>query len=107
MSDLDLWLVIALLTLATLITRSGFWLVGQHINLPKRVLEALRFAPACALAAILVPDFLTNQHHIDISISNQQLVAGILASVFFLYKRNMFLTIFFGMGVFTLVRLYL
>ncbi len=102
----ELWLVIGLLTLATLICRSTFWLVGQHVKLPKRVSEALRFAPACALAAILVPDFLTNQHQIDISLNNPQLVAGVCAAIFFLLRRSMLATIFFGMAVFTAVRLW-
>ncbi len=107
MSDLDIWLVIGLLTLSTVLARSTFWLVGHHVNLPKRVTEALRFAPACALAAILIPDFLTNHGQIEVSWHNPQLVAGILASVFFfLIKRNMLATIAFGMAVFTVVRLW-
>jgi len=57
MSDLDIWIVIFSLWLATFIARSGFWLAGNRINLPQRVQEALRYAPACALAAIIVPDF--------------------------------------------------
>ena len=105
MSDLDLWIVIGLLTLSTFLTRATFWLVGHHINLPKRVNEALRFAPACALAAIVIPDFLTHHNQIELSITNPQLIAGICASIFFLLKRSMLGTIFFGMMVFTLVRL--
>lgn len=105
MSDIDIWMVIGLLTLATLVARSTFWLIGHHITIPQRVNEALRFAPACALAAILVPDFLIHHNHIDFSITNPQLVAGVLASVFFLKTRSMLGTIFFGMVVFTLVRL--
>jgi branched-subunit amino acid transport protein len=105
MSDIDIWIVIGLLTLATFLARSTFWLIGHHITIPKRVNEALRFAPACALAAILVPDFLIHQNQIDFSITNPQLVAGVLSSVFFLKTRSMLWTIFFGMVVFTVVRL--
>jgi hypothetical protein len=39
-------------------TRSSFWLVGHHITIPKRVQEMLRYAPACALAAIVAPDLM-------------------------------------------------
>jgi len=104
MSDSDIWIVIALLTLATFLTRSTFWLIGHHITIPKRINEALRFAPACALAAVLVPDFLVRHNQIDFSITNPQLIAGVLASLFFLKTRSMLGTIFFGMVVFTLVR---
>jgi branched-subunit amino acid transport protein len=34
MSDLEIWSAIVLLTLATFIARSGFWLAGARIRLP-------------------------------------------------------------------------
>lgn len=105
MSDGEVWLVIALLALATFLARSSFWLVGHHINLPKRVQEALRYAPACALAAIIVPDFLLNNGQIAIGLDNPRWIAGIAATAFFLVKRNMLLTIIFGMAVYTYIRL--
>jgi branched-subunit amino acid transport protein len=107
MSDLDIWLVIALLTLSTILTRATFWLVGHHITIPKRVNEALRFAPSCAMAAIIVPNVLINHDQIALTYTNPQLVAGVIASAFFVYTRSMFGTIFLGMVVFTLLRLYL
>lgn len=105
MSDVEIWLVIASLVIATFIARSSFWLVGHRITLPKRVQEALRYAPACALAAIIVPDLLLNNGQIQISIDNPRLIAGIAATAFFLVKRNMLLTIIFGMAVYTFIRL--
>ncbi|MFZ6646227.1 AzlD domain-containing protein [Undibacterium sp. TJN25] len=105
MSDVEVWSVIILLGVATFIARSSFWLVGHHINLPKRVQEALRYAPACALAAIIVPDLMLANGEIDVAISNPRLVAGLAATAFFLVKRNMLLTIFFGMAVYTYIRL--
>ena len=58
MADWEIWVVIGVLALATAATRSSFWLIGQHITIPKRVQEMLRYAPACALAAIIFPDLL-------------------------------------------------
>ena len=105
MSDTDIWLVIAALTLGTFLTRATFWLVGHHMTIPKRVNEALRYAPACALAAIILPDLLIRHDHIEVSLTNPQLVAGIVAGAFFLYKRSMFGTIILGMAVFSIVRI--
>ena len=105
MSDAEIWLVIILLAFATFIARSSFWLVGHRITLPKRVQEALRYAPACALAAIIIPDLLMNNGQIQISIDNPRLIAGIAATAFFLAKRDMLLTIIFGMAVYTFIRL--
>jgi branched-subunit amino acid transport protein len=105
MSEAEVWLVIGLLAVATFIARSSFWLVGHRIILPKRVQEALRYAPACALAAIIIPDLLMNNGQIHISVNNPRLIAGIAATAFFLVKRNMLLTIIFGMAVYTYIRL--
>ena len=99
MNDAEVWLIIGLLAVATFIARSSFWLVGNRINLPKRVQEALRYAPACALAAIIIPDLLMNNGQIQISFNNPRLIAGLAATAFFLVKRNMLLTIIFGMAV--------
>jgi len=108
MTDLEIWIVIAALWLATFIARSGFWLAGHRIQLPQRVQEALRYAPACALAAIIVPDFLTyptGADQWDFSWHNPKLLAGIAATVFFQWRKNMLHTIMFGMVVFTGLRL--
>ena len=107
MNDLEIWLIIALLALATLIDRSAFWVVGHHITLPKRVQEALRYAPSCALAAIIVPDLLMENNHIALNFHNPKLLASLMAGAFFLWKRDMLLIIIFGMGIFTLVRYFL
>lgn len=106
MSDIEIWAVIILLTVATVIDRSAFWVIGHHINLPRRVQEALRYAPSCALAAIVAPDFFINDNQVVMSLHNPKLVAGIAAGVFYLWKKDMLLTIMFGMGMFTVVRLY-
>ena len=108
MTDLKIWIVIFSLWLATFIARSSFWLAGNRINLPQRVQEALRYAPACALAAIIVPDFLMNPNwanHWDFSWHNPKLMAGVAATVFFQWRKNMLHTIIFGMVVFTVLRL--
>jgi branched-subunit amino acid transport protein len=106
MSDVDIWLVIALLTVGTVLTRATFWLIGHHVTIPKRVNEALRYAPGCALAAVIVPDLVFHHDQIEISFANPQLIAGVIASVFFLYTRSMIATILLGMAVFTAVRIY-
>ncbi|WP_423680957.1 MULTISPECIES: AzlD domain-containing protein [unclassified Undibacterium] len=107
MSALDIWLVIFLLFLATFIARSSFWLAGNRVQLPKRVQEALRYAPACALAAIIVPDLLLTEAQVDVGWHNPRLIAGVFATAFFLIRKDMLQTIIFGMLVFTLARLYL
>ena len=108
MSDLEIWAVIAVLVVATAATRSSFWLVGHHITIPKRVQEVLRYAPACALAAIVAPDLLLGSAgQLQLAVSNPKLLAGVAAILFYLLRRNMLQTIVFGMLVFTGLRLAL
>jgi branched-subunit amino acid transport protein len=107
MSDLEIWAVIAVMAVATAATRSSFWLVGHHITIPKRVQEILRYAPACALAAIIAPDLLLGgQGELQLAVSNPKLLAGMAAVLFYLVRRNMLLTIVFGMLMFTGLRVF-
>jgi branched-subunit amino acid transport protein len=106
MADWEVWVVIGVLALATAATRSSFWLVGHHITIPKRVQEMLRYAPACALAAIVAPDLiLAADGHPVLDLNNLKLVSGIVATIYYLLRRNMLETIIFGMAFFTALRL--
>lgn len=100
------WVTIAGLTLATVITRAGFLLLGDRVSLPTRLERALRYAPACALAAIVVPELMYSKGSLQIGFDNYRLVAAGLATIFFVYVRDLLWTIVFGMGVFTLLRLF-
>jgi branched-subunit amino acid transport protein len=107
MSDWEIWAVIAVLAVATAATRSSFWLVGHHITIPKRVQEILRYAPACALAAIVAPDLLLGgTGELQLGVSNPKLLAGIAAVLYYLVRRNMLQTIVFGMLAFTALRVF-
>ena len=105
MADWEIWVTIGVLLLATAATRSSFWLIGHHITIPRRVHEMLRYAPACALAAIIAPDLLLIDGHVQFALANLKLLAGVIAIVFYVLWRNMLQTIVFGMLVFTVLRL--
>jgi branched-subunit amino acid transport protein len=55
-SLLELWLLIALLALLTLVSRSFFVLLPRRWQPRGRVEQALRYAPLAALLAITVPE---------------------------------------------------
>ena len=108
MADWEIWVTIAALVVATGLTRSSFWLIGHHITIPKRVQEMLRYAPACALAAIIAPDLLMGAHdELLIDMYNPKLVAAIAAIAYYLLRRSMIETIVLGMVVFTGLRIWL
>lgn len=105
MSDFDTWLVIIALALATALTRSTFWLVGHKVTIPPRVQDMLRYAPSCALAAIVAPDLLLDGGTLQLELANVKLVAGVAAIAWFAWRRRMLETIVFGMLFFTALRL--
>ncbi len=106
MSDWEIWAIIGVLCVATAATRSSFWLIGHRVTIPPRVQEMLRYAPACALAAIVGPDMLVDpEGAAQLTLANPKLLAGLAALAFYLWRRSMILTILFGMAVFTLLRI--
>lgn len=107
MNALDIWLTIILLAIATILTRSSFFLLGNAVKLPPKVQHALRYAPAAALAAIVVPDLVLTGGAVSLSWMNPKLIAGVGAAAFFVATRHLLGTIIAGMALFTLLRLVL
>jgi branched-subunit amino acid transport protein len=107
MSDWYVWAAIALMTLSTLITRSGFFLFGYAVKLPPRLKHALSYAPAAAMAAIVIPDLVVAGGTIDLSLANPKLLAGLGGAIFFAATRHLLGTIVAGMALFTMLRLVL
>ena len=107
MSDLTVWITIGALVLATAIARSAFWLVGHHITIPPRVQEMLRYAPGCALAAIIAPELLMTADLAPVfNPLNIKLAAAVSAGLYYLWRKSMLETIIFGMAVFTGLRIW-
>jgi branched-subunit amino acid transport protein len=107
MNAFDVWVSIVLLVVSTLVTRSGFFLFGHAVKLPPKLQHALGYAPAAAMAAIILPDLVTTNGAIDINWANPKLLAGIGGGVFFLVTRHLLGTIVAGMALFTVLRLAL
>lgn len=107
MDTQTVWITIALLTAATLITRSSLFLLGHAVKLPPKIVHALRYAPAAALAAIIAPDLLVLDGSLNLSLLNPKLLGAVAAAVFFLSTRHLLGTLITGMVVFTLLRLWI
>jgi branched-subunit amino acid transport protein len=104
MSEIDTWLTIIFLTVATVLTRSSFFFLGHAVKLPPKVQHALRYAPAAALAAIVAPDLVLANGALDLTWMNPKLMAGLGAALFFLTTRHLLGTIVAGMSLYTLLR---
>jgi len=106
---LALGIVIVGLALSTFVTRTSFLLAGAKLRLGHRVEVALRYAPVCTLAAIIVPDILMHPpaHVLDLSLLNPRLVGALAAGLWLVWSRNIIGCLGFGMAAYTLARLYL
>jgi branched-subunit amino acid transport protein len=100
-----IWLTITGLTLVTVVTRNLFLALGHKVALPERVQHALRYAPACALVALIVPEIVLQSGTLALSFTNAKFVAALVAVAALLLTRRAVLAILFGMAAFTLVRL--
>jgi len=98
------WALIAGLALVAFFTRSVFILPGSHLRLPATAERVLRYAPAAAIMAIIVPDLAIVHDAVSISIGNPKLVAGLVAFALAAATRSILLTIVGGMVALTLIR---
>jgi len=98
------WALIAGMAAIAFLTRAVFILPGSHLRLPPTAERMLRYAPAAALMAIIVPDIALVQGALSISIENPRLVGGLVAFALAASTRSVFATIAGGMLALTLVR---
>jgi len=104
MNTWAVWIVIIGLTGVTIATRSAFLVLGRHYTLPPRLLHALRYAPVCALMALIAPELALANGSIALSFDNPRLVAGIAAAAVMLATRSMVAAMTVGMLGFTAMR---
>lgn len=106
MSATQIWLAIIGMTLVTAATRAFFLLGGARAVLPERVQRALRYAPAAALVAVVLPDVLQTPEGISFALSNHALYGTLAGLAWFLWRRSMLGTIVVGMIAYTLLRFF-
>jgi len=92
------------MTLVTFSVRYLPLLVVGRIQLPNKVMRALRYVPVAVLTAIIVPFMLRPQGTLFLSFENAYLVAGVASVVIAWRTRNLLATIAGGMAIFLLWR---
>lgn len=95
---------IALLTICTVLTRTTYHLFGHRIPLGDGVRRALRYAPAAALTAIIVPALLPWSAQGLGAMIDEKIVAALVAIWIFQRTRSNLAMIVGGMVVFWVVR---
>lgn len=97
-----LWGIFVLVGQCTLLPRSSFIVAGSRVRLPAHLQRALRYAPAAALAALIVPDVLLVSG--DWQPLNPKLIAALAVVGTVSLSRNPWLPFIVGMGALSLLK---
>ncbi len=97
MSATSIWLLFIAIGLGTFTLRFLFIYLFGKIEMPDWLSRALRFVPAAALAALVFPALTHPAGHLDLSLNNFRLLAGLGGAVVAWRTRNVLLTILVGM----------
>jgi len=99
MSAVSLWLLFVAIGLGTFLLRFIFIYLFGKIAMPEWLQRALRFVPAAALAALVFPALTHPTGHLDLSLHNFRLLAGLGGALVAWKTRNVLLTIIVGMAL--------
>lgn len=94
---MTLWLTLCGMGLVTYAIRLVPLLALERWPLPARLRQALRYVPPAVLSAIFFPELLRPAGVLDLSLSNNRLIAGVLAIALAWFSKNVLLTIGAGM----------
>ena len=76
-------------------------------KVPKEIANSLQFVPVAVLASLIAQFVFFQETKIDFSFENVFLLASVPTFVISLFSKNLFLTIFFGVLIVCLVRLFI
>jgi len=93
------WLIIIGMGLITHAQRLVMILFSGRLVINESMREALRFAPAAVLSAIILPEMLQPAGALDMSLGNERLLAGLVAMAVAWRTKNMIWTVAVGMVV--------
>lgn len=94
---MNLWLVIIGMGIITYSIHLSMIVLLEKVEIPTRLQQALHFVPLAVLSAIIFPELLQPGGHLDISLGNERLLAGLLAMVVAWRTQNVLWTIIVGM----------
>jgi branched-subunit amino acid transport protein len=104
---MNLWLLMILAGLATFATRLSMIFLIEKLDMPDWFRRALRFVPVAILSAIILPELVTRNDALDLSLRNPQLLSGAIAILVAWRSRNVLLTILTGMATLLIIQAWM
>ena len=106
--DQRIWLVIIAGGIITYLIRLSFIYAFGRLNLPDWFSRGLRYVPPAVLSAIILPELANwDGQEVNLSWTNPQILAGIVAILVAWRTRNVLLTLAAGLLCFLLLRLWM
>jgi branched-subunit amino acid transport protein len=106
-SSVALFLSIVCIGAVTYLMRLSLLALHGRLRLPGAVERALRYVPAAALTALVVPALVAPAGSLEFARSNARLWAGILAVMVAWRTRSVVLTLAVGMGTLWVLSLWM
>lgn len=106
----DLWTLAVIVGLAgvTVLTRCFFFISSRPWPMPDWAHRGLQYAPIAALSAVVLPEVLTVQGQLVTTWQDARIYGAIAGvAVFFLWRRDVLMTILAGMAVYLPLHLLL
>ena len=102
MIDINWWTlgVIMGFAVVTVVSRSFFFMSNSEWQLPHWAQRGLQYAPIAALSAVVVPEIVMSQGQLIATWQDARIFAAVVGVAVYFAKRNVLLTIVFGMGVY-------
>lgn len=96
---MNIWIIMLIVGLLTFGIRLSFIVILDRWSPPPIVERALRFVPVAVLSAIIAPELVLPGGTLDISLGNERLLAGLVATLVAWYTKNIVWTILAGIVV--------
>ncbi len=102
-----IWIVIVVCAIITFLIRVSFIAVFGKKEIPIWLQRALKYVPPSVLSVIACQSILFQGNHLDISLNNTRLIAGIIAAFVAWWTKNILITIIAGMAALILIQIVL
>lgn len=92
------------LTALTIVTRGFFFLSSREVPIPGWLRQGLRYAPLAAMAAVVVPQIITNDGRLITTLADARIYAALAGGAWFFWRRSIFGTLICGLVVLLALR---
>lgn len=102
---MNIWLIMLLGGLITFGMRFSFIYLFGRFEVPQTLRRALHYVPPAVLSAIVFPELLMRDGRLALDLTNERLLAGLVAVLVAWFTRSTLLTILAGLGALLLLQL--